>query len=63
MAYSVDTKAGSLANGLRDELDRAERQVVALDGTNITAYLLLLDQIEARLHELTTDASDLRPEW
>lgn len=63
MAYSVDTKASSLANVLREELDRAERQVVALDGTNITAYLLLLDQIETRLHELTTDASDLRPEW
>lgn len=63
MAYSVETKASSPANVLRDELDRAERQVVALDSTTIEAYLLLLDQIEARLNELTAEATDLRPEW
>lgn len=63
MAYSVETKANSPANVLREELDRAERQVVALDGTNIVDYLVLLDQIEARFTELTTDANDLRPEW
>lgn len=63
MAYSVETKASSAANVLREELDRAERQVVALDGTNIAGYLVLLDQIEAHLNDLTTDANDLRPEW
>lgn len=63
MAYSVETKASNPANVLRDELDRAERQVVALDSANIVDYLILLDQIEARLNELTTDAADLRPEW
>jgi len=62
MAYSVDSKANSLANGLRDELDRAERAVVNLTATNVEEYLLLLDQIEAQFATLTDNEGDLRPE-
>lgn len=63
MAYSVESKANSPANTLREELDRAERQVVNLTAANVEEYLLLLDQIEARFAALTTDENDLRPEW
>lgn len=62
MAYSVESKANSPANVLRDELDRAEREVVKLDAGNVEAYLLLLDQIEKRFDELTANETDLRPE-
>lgn len=63
MAYSVESKASNLANTLREKLDQAERQVVNLTAANVEEYLLLLDQIEIHLTELTTDAADLRPEW
>lgn len=62
MAYSVESKANSPANVLRDELDRAEREVVKLDAGNVEGYLLLLDQIEKRFDELTANETDLRPE-
>jgi tetratricopeptide (TPR) repeat protein len=62
MAYSVESKANSPANLLRDDLDRAEREVVKLDDSNIELYLLLLDQIEKRFGELTANDTDLRPE-
>ena len=42
MAYSVESKANSPANLLRDDLDRAEREVIKLDAGNIELYLLLL---------------------
>lgn len=62
MAYSVESKANNPANLLRDDLDRAEREVVKLDASNIELYLLLLDQIEKRFGELTANDTDLRPE-
>ncbi|MEZ4737229.1 MAG: tetratricopeptide repeat protein [Caldilineaceae bacterium] len=62
MAYSVETKATSPANLLREKLDRAEREVVKLDATNVESYLLLLDQIEQQLTELIANETDLRPE-
>lgn len=62
MAYSVESKANNPANLLRDDLDRAEREVVKLDAGNIELYLLLLDQIEKRFGELTANDTDLRPE-
>ena len=62
MAYSVESKANSPANVLRDELDRAEREVVKLDAGNIESYLRLLDQIEQRFGELMANETDLRSE-
>jgi hypothetical protein len=62
MAYSVESKANNPANKLREELDRAERLVVSLDATNVEAYLLLLDQIDQRITDLTANEGDLRPE-
>ena len=52
MAYSVESKANSLANGLRDNLDRAEREVVNLTASNVEGYLLLLDQNRSSVYEL-----------
>ncbi|MBX3016023.1 MAG: hypothetical protein KF832_31165 [Caldilineaceae bacterium] len=63
MAYSVESRASSPANTLRDALDRAERQVVNLTAANIEEYLLLLDQIEGQFAELDSEETDLRPEW
>jgi len=63
MAYSVDTKANSPANDLREALDQAERQIVNLNATNIEGFLLLLDQIEMRFAAFTADEADVRPEW
>ncbi len=63
MAYSVETKASSPANRLREELDRAERQIVSLDATNVEEFLRLLDQIKIHFAEFTADEADVRPEW
>ena len=62
MAYSVESKVNNPANLLRDDLDRAEREVIKLDASNVELYLLLLDQIEKRFGELTANDTDLRPE-
>lgn len=66
MAYSVDSKSNNPANALRDALERAEREIVQLDGShggkNAETYLLLLDEIERYFEELDSDTLDLRPE-
>lgn len=62
MAHAIESRATSPANTLRDALDAAERQVVAVDGTNIEAFLVSLDQIEQMFGELADGKSDLRPE-
>lgn len=62
MAYSVESKASNAANALRDALDQAERQFGQWTVENVTAYLLLLDQIEHSFAELNQAQVDLRSE-
>jgi cytochrome c-type biogenesis protein CcmH/NrfG len=62
MAHAIESRASSPANDLRDALDKAERQVVTLDGANIEEFLLLLDQIERMFEGLAQTESDMRPE-
>jgi tetratricopeptide (TPR) repeat protein len=62
MAHAIESRATSPANALRDALDTAERQVVAVDATTIAEFLCLLDQIEALFAELANNKSDLRSE-
>lgn len=60
MAHTVDSRAGTPANDLRDLLDTAERELPVLTSAGLTAYLLRLDQIDVLLTELA--AADLRSE-
>jgi tetratricopeptide (TPR) repeat protein len=61
MAHAIESRANSPVNELRDALDKAERQVVNLDGSNIIEFLLLLDRIQ-QLFETFAPTTDLRPE-
>jgi tetratricopeptide (TPR) repeat protein len=61
MAHAIESRTNSPANDLRDALDRAERQVVQLDASNIESFLVLLDQIDQQF-ELLAPTTDLRPE-
>lgn len=62
MAHAIESRATSPANALRDALDTAERQVVAVDATTIEDFLCSLDQIEVLFEELAPNKSDLRSE-
>ncbi|RIK56312.1 MAG: hypothetical protein DCC57_03525 [Chloroflexi bacterium] len=62
MAYTVESQTNTPANHLRDALDKAERLVVQVSGQNVEELLLLLDQIEQRFAQLSSDGIDLRPE-
>ncbi|RIK24933.1 MAG: hypothetical protein DCC55_40970, partial [Chloroflexi bacterium] len=62
MAHAIESRAKSAANELRDRLDKAERQVVNLNATNIEEFLLLLDEIERMFEELIKNEMDVRPE-
>lgn len=62
MAHAIESRAHSPANELRDRLDKAERQVVGLNGANIEEFLLLLDKIEQMFEEFSQSSADLRPE-
>ncbi len=62
MAYTIDSRAESPANQLRDALDRAEDLVVSVNSATVEEFLTLLDQIEQMLAELDRLGSDLRPE-
>lgn len=63
MAHAVETKTTSNpANGLRDALSKAERQLVQLSGDNAEEYLVRLDQIEKLFDQLDGGGLDLRPE-
>lgn len=62
MAHSVVTRTRNLATRLREMLDKAERLVVQLDGTNVGEFLQLLDAIERAMAELAEGGLDVRPE-
>lgn len=62
MAHAIESRANSPANDLRDELEKAERLIVTLDGANVEKFLLLLDRIEQTFEKLAQNKGDLRPE-
>lgn len=62
MAHTVDSRAGTAAAALRDLLDKAERQLPALDAAGLEAYLVHLDQVDALFGALLPEGIDLRSE-
>jgi tetratricopeptide (TPR) repeat protein len=62
MAHTVESRADSPANQLRDALDRAERLVVTVDRHTVEELLVLLDAIRQSFIDLSGDGVDLRPE-
>ena len=62
MAHNVESQTNTPAGELRDLIDRAERQLPALDAGNIEEYLVRLDRIDQLLGELAASNADLRPE-
>jgi tetratricopeptide (TPR) repeat protein len=62
MAYSVESKSKNPANALRDDLDRAEREVVQLNRETVETFLVRLDRIDHAFETLTAGSVDLRPE-
>jgi Tfp pilus assembly protein PilF len=60
MAHTVDSRAGTPANELRDLLDAAERELPALTSSNLTPYLERLDALAAMFAAL--EEADLRSE-
>lgn len=62
MAYSVESTTRTPFNILRESLDKAERLIVQVDGSNIAELLTLLDNIEQQFEILASDDSDLRSE-
>lgn len=62
MAYSVESRPNNPAAHMRDLLDKAERLVVQVDGSNIAELLTLLDTLEATLAAFEGEGIDLRAE-
>jgi len=62
LAYKTEKRSHSPVDLLREALDKAERRVVSLDGTNIEEFLVSLDQIEQRFEVLNAGAADIRSE-
>ena len=62
MAYSVESRANSPANRLRDALAEAEKLIVTIDRDSVEEFLVLLDELERMMSELSEVAIDLRPE-
>ncbi len=62
MSQSTESRSRNPATQLREALDRAEKLVVIIDGTNIEEFLPLLDEIQERFADLSTVEIDLRPE-
>ncbi len=62
MAHIVETQMATPGAELRGRLDRAERQLPALQPGQLGEYLRSLDHIEQLLDMLGAEAADLRPE-
>lgn len=58
MAHTVESHINTPAAELRDLLDKAERQVHALDRTTIADYLVRLDRIDALFAQQQTDQTE-----
>lgn len=62
MAHIVETQMGTPGAELRGRLDRAERQLPALQPGELGEYLRSLNRVEELLETLTAEAADVRPE-
>lgn len=62
MTHIIESRATSSVNTLRTALEQAERQIARLDGSNIKAFLELLDGIEQMFADLGPEQSELRAE-
>jgi tetratricopeptide (TPR) repeat protein len=62
MTQVTESRAQSSLQTLRDALDQAERQLQRLDGSNIEAYLMRLDQIDQMFGEFATEPDAVRSE-
>lgn len=62
MAYTVDTNTRTLFSQLREDLDKAERLVVQVDGSTVASFLTLLDSIDQQFETLGQADTDLRSE-
>ncbi len=62
MAHTVESRIDTPTTELREQLDRAERQLPTLTSSELPDYLRILDRVELLLETLIADAVDLRPE-
>lgn len=62
MAHIVETQVEAPGAELRRRLDRAERQLPALQRGDLAAYLSSLDQLQEQMETLVAEDADLRPE-
>lgn len=62
MAYTVESRANTAADALREALSKAERQIVDPTAENIESLLVLLDRIQQMVGNFDTSNVDLRSE-
>jgi cytochrome c-type biogenesis protein CcmH/NrfG len=62
MAHIVETQVEAPGAELRRRLDRAERQLPALQAGDLAEYLCSLDRLQELMEALTAEDADLRPE-
>jgi tetratricopeptide (TPR) repeat protein len=62
MTQTTEPRAQSSLQALREALDQAERQLQRLDGSNIEAYLVRLDQIEQMFADFAAEPEAVRSE-
>lgn len=62
MAHIVETQSEAPGAELRRRLDRAERQLPALQRGELADYLCSLDTLQEQMAALTAEEADLRPE-
>ena len=62
LAYKTEKRSHSPVEQLREALDKADRQIVSLDGNNVEEFLVLLDRIEQMFVDLAASEDELRGE-
>lgn len=62
MTQITESQTTSSLSTMRDALENAEKQIVRLDGSNITAFLVGLDQIEQTFAAYGQDTGAIRAE-
>jgi tetratricopeptide (TPR) repeat protein len=63
MAHTIDARASTPPNDLRDLLDKAERQMPSLSAAILEDFLVGLDRIDLLFDELAANAADVRSEY
>lgn len=62
MAYSVESNTRTPISLLREALDKGERLVVQVNGSNVAEFLTLLDSIEQQIETLVESGVEIRSE-